>query len=85
MISDEELQMKSQVIFKQLKNRYSDPTLNRKFKVGVDRDKMKLYDVEASAQEDLLDGPIFDNTQTGQAVKKERTDNTNTLFNNHNA
>ena len=85
MISNDELQGKGQVIFKQLKNRYSDPTLNKKFIVGVDRDKMRMYDAEHSAQEDLLDGPIFDNTQTGQAVKKERTDNTNTLFNNHNA
>ena len=43
---------------KQLKNRYNDPTLNRKFIVGVDRSKMRLYDVEQSAQSDLVDsGP----------------------------
>jgi len=40
---------------KQLKNRYNDPTLNRKFIVGVDRSKMRLYDVEQSAQSDLVD------------------------------
>ena len=79
MISDEELQSKGQAIFKQLKNRYSDPTLNRKFKVGVDRDKMKLYDVEASAQEGLLDGPIFDKTDTGQQIIQEKKDKVHQL------
>ena len=39
----------------QLKNRYNDPTLNRKFIVGVDRSKMRLYDVEQNAQTDLVD------------------------------
>ena len=40
---------------KQLKNRYNDPTLHRKFVVGIDRAKMRLYDVEQSAQDDILD------------------------------
>ena len=43
---------------KQLKNRYNDPTMNRKFIVGVDRSKMRLYDVEQSAQSDLVDSGI---------------------------
>jgi hypothetical protein len=43
----------NQLMVKQLKNRYNDPTLNRKFVIGVDRAKMKLYDVEASAQRGL--------------------------------
>jgi len=72
MISNDELQGKGQVIFKQLKNRYSDPTLNKKFIVGVDRDKMRMYDAEHSAQDGLLDGPIFDKTDTGEAIKKEK-------------
>jgi hypothetical protein len=40
---------------KQLKNRYNDPTMNKRFCVGIDRAKMRLYDVEESAQEDLQD------------------------------
>ena len=40
---------------KQLKNRYNDPTMHRKFVVGIDRPKMRLYDVEQSAQAELID------------------------------
>jgi hypothetical protein len=48
-------------MFKQLKNRYADPSKFRKFVVGVDRAKMKLYDVEQSAQDDLMpDTALFD-------------------------
>lgn len=62
MISTEELQALNQVMFKQLKNRYADPTFHRRFVVGVDRSKMKLYDVEQSAQDDVVkdDVPLFD-------------------------
>ena len=55
LISSEELEQKNQILIKQLKNRYNDPTVNRKFIVGVDRSKMRLYDVEQKAQEDLVD------------------------------
>lgn len=55
MISSEELEDLNQIMFKQLKNRYADPAKFRKFVVGVDKAKMKLYDVEQSAQEDLID------------------------------
>ena len=55
LISSEELEEKNQIMVKQLKNRYNDPTLNRKFIVGVDRSKMCLYDVEQTAQTDLVD------------------------------
>ena len=55
IISSEELEEKNQIMVKQLKNRYNDPTMNRKFIVGVDRSKMRLYDVEQSAQSDLVD------------------------------
>ena len=55
LISSEELEEKNQIMVKQLKNRYNDSTLNRKFIVGVDRSKMRLYDVEQSAQSDLVD------------------------------
>lgn len=55
----------NQIVVKQLKNRYGDPNLNSRFVIGVDRSKMRLYDVEQSAQEDLLDGPVMDNTKFG--------------------
>lgn len=55
LISTEQLESLGQIMVKQLKNRYNDPTANKRFVVGVDRAKMKLYDVEASAQEDIAD------------------------------
>ena len=55
LISSDELNELNQMLVKQLKNRYADPTMNKKFIVGVDRAKMKLYDVSQMAQEDLVD------------------------------
>ena len=55
LISTEELEGLGQIMVKQLKNRYNDPTYNRRFVVGVDRAKMRLYDCEQSAQDDVLD------------------------------
>ena len=55
LISTEELDALGQIMIKQLKNRYNDPTLNKRFVVGIDRSKMKLFDVESSAQEDIVD------------------------------
>ena len=55
IISTEELEKLNQILVKQLKNRYNDPTLNKRFIVGVDRAKMKLYDVSQTAQDDLVD------------------------------
>jgi hypothetical protein len=61
MISTEELQQINQIMFKQLKNRYADPSYMKRFVIGVDRSKMKLYDVEQSAQNDVVnDVPVFD-------------------------
>jgi replicative DNA helicase len=61
MISSEELEDLNQIMFKQLKNRYADPTRMRRFVVGVDKAKMKLYDVEQSAQDNIVDDtPQFD-------------------------
>ena len=65
LISTEELEQLGQIMVKQLKNRYSDPGSTRRFVLGIDRSKMRLYDVEQSAQEDILDGPIMDNTKFG--------------------
>ena len=50
LISTEELEGLNQMLVKQLKNRYNDPTLNKRFVIGVDRAKMKLYDVSQKAQ-----------------------------------
>ena len=55
LISTEELEGLNQIMVKQLKNRYHDPTMNKRFVVGIDRGKMKLYDCEQSAQEDIVD------------------------------
>tara|TARA_Y100000287_G_scaffold158456_1_gene136356 strand:- start:937 stop:1986 length:1050 start_codon:yes stop_codon:yes gene_type:complete len=55
LISTEELEGMNQIMVKQLKNRYNDPTMNKRFCVGIDRAKMRLYDVEDSAQTDIVD------------------------------
>jgi replicative DNA helicase len=55
LISTEELQQLNQILIKQLKNRYNDPSYFKRFVVGIDRAKMKLYDVEQGAQDDLVD------------------------------
>ncbi len=65
LITSEEMEELNQMLVKQLKNRYNDPTSYRKFIVGVDRSKMRLYDAEAKAQEDIADSgqddePLFD-------------------------
>jgi replicative DNA helicase len=57
LISDEELEKSGQMIVKQLKNRYSDISRLRRFVVGIDKSRMRLYDTEASAQENLMGGP----------------------------
>lgn len=55
LISTENLEQLGQIMVKQLKNRYNDPTSNKRFVLGIDRAKMKLYDVENSAQMDIVD------------------------------
>ena len=55
LISTEELEGLGQIMVKQLKNRYNDPTIYKRFVVGVDRAKMRLYDCEQKAQDDILD------------------------------
>ena len=76
LISNEELDELNQIAVKQLKNRYNDPTTNKRFVIGVDRAKMKLYDVAGSEQEGLADSnqesfaePVFDNTEFGDDWK----------------
>ena len=55
LISTEELEALNQIMVKQLKNRYNDPTMFKRFVVGIDRSKMKLYNVEDSAQKNIVD------------------------------
>jgi replicative DNA helicase len=79
LISTEELEELNQIMVKQLKNRYSDPNYYKRFVIGVDRSKMKLYNVEESAQEGLSDTgkndedvPLFDKSSFGQRMKQQR-------------
>ncbi len=68
IISTEELEQLGQFMIKQLKNRYADPTRNKRFMIGVDRARMKLYDLDPSAQKQLTDSnidiPVFDRGQS---------------------
>lgn len=67
LITSEELESLNQLMVKQLKNRYNDLARNRRFVIGVDRSKMKLYDVDESAQEGIQDDtPLMDKTQFGE-------------------
>ena len=72
LISTEELEQTNQIMVKQLKNRYNDPTINKRFMIGVDRAKMKLYDLEQSAQKGLTDANLDINR-----VDKEQKSNYN--------
>ena len=76
IISTEQMEELGQIMVKQLKNRYNDPTVNRKFVIGIDRAKMKLFDVSQAAQDTLVDtGQVEDDTPsfdvaTGGKFKK---------------
>jgi hypothetical protein len=62
LITNEELQQLNQIMVKQLKNRYSDPNDYKRFVVGVDRAKMRLYDTEPDAQNGITDSGQPDDT-----------------------
>ena len=75
LISSEELEERNQIAVKQLKNRYNDPTMNKRFVIGIDRAKMRLHDLEESEQQGLVDSnqkedtfnePVFDKTDFGE-------------------
>jgi hypothetical protein len=77
LISTEELEQLNQIMVKQLKNRYNDPSYYKRFIIGIDRSKMKLYDVEVSAQVGLSDvghssikedKPLFDKSDFGKRL-----------------
>jgi hypothetical protein len=77
LISNEELDELNQIAVKQLKNRYNDPSVNKRFVIGIDRAKMKLYDIDISEQQSLADSnqtkgkeddfdiPVFDKSSFG--------------------
>ena len=71
LISNDEMAEMNQIMVKQLKNRYKDPATYRKFMVGVDRPKMRLFDVEQEVEEEEDDIPVFDNTTIGKSVKRD--------------
>ena len=60
----------NQIMVKQLKNRYNDIATNKRFCVGIDRAKMRLYDVEQSAQNNLLDSGQGDDEEKIDIVKR---------------
>ena len=79
LIATEELDNLGQIMIKQLKNRYSDPTKNKRFVVGVDKSKMRFYDAEDSAQTLVNDSnsssaPVFDSGSTASRLASERKD-----------
>ena len=76
LISSEELEQLGQLMVKQFKNRYGDPSYHKRFVIGIDRNKMRLFDVEQTAQEDIVDsGPVFDNSDFGRRDVSARPTN----------
>lgn len=73
LVSTEDLENLNQIMVKQLKNRYNDPTINKKFVVGIDRAKMRLFNAEQSAQDNLIDDtPVFGKSKAGQIIDSEK-------------
>jgi replicative DNA helicase len=71
IISSEELENLGQIMIKQLKNRYNDPTVFKRFVIGIDRAKMRLYDVDQSAQKEIVDsGQDLEYNKSSSPVKK---------------
>ena len=70
LISTEELEQQGQMMVKQLKNRYNDPTQNKRFVIGVDRSKMRLFDVDQEQQTLTDDTPVFDKTDMQDQLSK---------------
>ena len=73
LISTEELEEMNQLMVKQLKNRYNDPTMNKRFVIGIDRAKMKLYNLEDSAQMNIVDSGQDEDDYTDRLDKKFRS------------
>tara|TARA_R110000787_G_scaffold60595_3_gene137368 strand:- start:714 stop:2099 length:1386 start_codon:yes stop_codon:yes gene_type:complete len=73
LISTEDLQNLNQIMVKQLKNRYNDPTTNKRFVIGVDRSRMRLYDVEQSAQDGIMQEQHNDSVPVYDRGKNDRS------------
>ena len=73
LISTEELEEMNQLMVKQLKNRYNDPTMNKRFVIGIDRAKMKLYNLEDSAQMNIVDSGQEEDDYSDRLDKKFRS------------
>ena len=72
LIRTDELDELGQLMVKQLKNRYGDPSKYKRFVVGVDMYKMRLYDVENTANDDIIDSPVFDKTNTAEKFNMDK-------------
>jgi replicative DNA helicase len=75
LVTNEELEQLNQVLVKQLKNRYGDPNLYKRFVLGIDRAKMRLYDVEDSAQNDIVDAGKVEDKPLNTFGNRERRKN----------
>ena len=69
LVSSEELEQLGQVMVKQLKNRYNDPNYKKRFVLGIDRSRMRLYDVDNPEEGVVDDTPAFDKSETNQRFK----------------
>lgn len=72
LISTDEIAALGQILFKQLKNRYADLTKKMRFVVGIDKSRMKLYNVENHAQDDIIDTPVMNNTPFGEREEEDK-------------
>jgi len=75
LISNEEMAKNNQMMVKQLKNRYNDPNVHKRFVIGIDRSKMRLYDTDQDEQtliETEDDTPAFDKSSSGMRINSER-------------
>ena len=70
LISTEELEQQGQIMVKQLKNRYNDPTYHKRFVVGVDRSRMRLFDVDETQQTLMDDTPVFEKSDSHEQMSK---------------
>jgi len=77
LIATEELEQLGQIMIKQLKNRWGDPNSNKRFVIGIDRSRMRFYNVEQSAQDGMVDDtPVMSNSAYGERWDEEEKDST---------
>ena len=81
LVSTEELEDRGQLMIKQLKNRYNDPTIHRKFVVGINRAKMRLFDVEDAEQTLQDEKPVFSKSSFGMGLDAEKKEKLKKLIN----